>query len=75
LRENPDFRSNKTPSNPALALTSGLSSPGCAEFMPEHVLLFRVFVAAPSDVDEEHEIIRGQIDLLKKHFASIWRQQ
>ncbi|HTV39002.1 MAG TPA: hypothetical protein VMF08_00390 [Candidatus Sulfotelmatobacter sp.] len=43
--------------------------------MPEHVLLFRVFVAAPSDVDEEHEIIRGQIDLLKKHFASIWRQQ
>jgi Domain of unknown function (DUF4062) len=30
--------------------------------MPELVKLFRVFVAAPSDVDEEHEIIRGQIE-------------
>jgi hypothetical protein len=30
--------------------------------MPELVQLFRVFVAAPSDVDEEHEIIRGQIE-------------
>jgi Domain of unknown function (DUF4062) len=30
--------------------------------MSELVQLFRVFVAAPSDVDEEHEIIRGQIE-------------
>jgi len=30
--------------------------------MPERVLLFRVFVGAPSDVDEAHDIIRGQIE-------------
>ena len=30
--------------------------------MPEHVLLFRVFVGAPSDVDEAHDVIRGQIE-------------
>src|SRR3989442_11805406 len=30
--------------------------------MPEQVLLFRVFVGAPSDVDEAHDVIRGQIE-------------
>ncbi len=30
--------------------------------MPERVLLFRLFVGAPSDVDEAHDIIRGQIE-------------
>jgi hypothetical protein len=30
--------------------------------MPERVLLFRVFVGAPSDVDEAHDVIRGQIE-------------
>ena len=30
--------------------------------MPEQVLLFRVFVGAPSDVDEAHVVIRGQIE-------------
>lgn len=29
--------------------------------MPEQVLLFRVFVGSPSDVDAEHQIIQGQI--------------
>ena len=30
--------------------------------MPMQVLLFRVFVGAPSDVDEAHDVIRGQIE-------------
>lgn len=30
--------------------------------MPEKVLLFRIFVGAPSDVDEAHDVIRGQIE-------------
>jgi hypothetical protein len=30
--------------------------------MPEQVLLFRVFVGAPSDVDEALDVIRGQIE-------------
>jgi len=30
--------------------------------MPEQVLLFRLFVGAPSDVDEAHDVIRGQIE-------------
>jgi len=30
--------------------------------MPERVLLFRLFVGAPSDVDEAHDVIRGQIE-------------
>jgi hypothetical protein len=30
--------------------------------VPEQVLLFRVFVGAPSDVDEAHDIVRGQIE-------------
>jgi hypothetical protein len=30
--------------------------------VPERVLLFRVFVGAPSDVDEAHDVIHGQIE-------------
>lgn len=30
--------------------------------MPEQVFLFRLFVGAPSDVDEAHDVIRGQIE-------------
>lgn len=30
--------------------------------MPEKILLFRVFVGAPSDVDEALDVIRGQIE-------------
>lgn len=30
--------------------------------MPELVHLFRLFVGAPSDVDEAHDVIRGQIE-------------
>src|ERR1039458_5714326 len=30
--------------------------------MPEQVQLFRLFVGAPSDVDEAHVVIRGQIE-------------
>ena len=30
--------------------------------MPEQVQLFRLFVGAPSDVDEAHDVIRGQIE-------------
>jgi hypothetical protein len=30
--------------------------------MPENVLLYRLFVGAPSDVDEAHDVIRGQIE-------------
>jgi hypothetical protein len=30
--------------------------------MPQQVLLFRVFVGAPSDVDEEHDVVPGQLE-------------
>ena len=30
--------------------------------MPQQILLFRVFVGAPSDVDEALDVIRGQIE-------------
>ena len=38
--------------------------------MPELVQLFRVFVAAPSDVGEEHEVIRGQIEQWNRDHGS-----
>lgn len=41
--------------------------------MPEQVLLFRVFVGSPSDVVEEHEIIRGQIEQWNRDHGPLTR--
>jgi hypothetical protein len=41
--------------------------------MPEQVLLFRVFVGAPSDVDEAHDVIRGQIEQWNRDHGPLTR--
>jgi hypothetical protein len=43
--------------------------------MPEQVLLFRVFVGAPSDVDEEHDVIRGQIEQWNRDHGPLSRSR
>jgi hypothetical protein len=35
-------------------------------YMPEQIQLYRLFVAAPSDVDDAPEVIRGQIEQLNR---------